>query len=55
MPPPASITFEASGSDFSEVDAYGEIGEADDLVLITTDSSCHTDAFATWTVIVLEP
>ena len=41
--------------DFSEVDAYGEIGEADDLVLITTDSSCPTDAFATWTVIVLEP
>jgi hypothetical protein len=41
--------------DFSEVEAYGEIGEADDLVLVTTGSSCSTDAFATWRVIVLEP
>ncbi|MEN8113336.1 MAG: hypothetical protein ABFS21_03015 [Actinomycetota bacterium] len=40
--------------DFSEVSAYSEIGEADDLVLITTSSSCSTEAFATWRVIVLE-
>jgi hypothetical protein len=41
--------------DFSEVETHGEIAEADDLVLITTGSSCPTDAFATWTVIVLKP
>ena len=41
--------------DFSEIEAYSEIGEADDLVLITTSSSCPTDALTTWRVIVLEP
>ena len=41
--------------DFSEIEAYGEVGEADERVLITTNSSCPTDALAGWTVITLEP
>jgi hypothetical protein len=41
--------------DFSEVAAYPEAADADELVLITTPGSCPTDAFGGWTVITLEP
>lgn len=40
--------------DFSEIEAYDEIEAADELILITTTSSCSTDAFAAWKVIILE-
>ena len=41
--------------DFSEIETYGEVGEADELILITSSSSCPTDAFTDWTVTVLTP
>ena len=41
--------------DFSEVEAYDEIETADELVLITTSSSCPTDALTAWRVIILGP
>ena len=41
--------------DFSELEAYGELEDADERVLITTSSSCPTDALDGWTVITLEP
>ena len=41
--------------DFSEIEAYDEIEAADELVLITTSSSCPTDAPTAWRVIILGP
>jgi hypothetical protein len=41
--------------DFSEIGAYSEIGDADELILVTTSSSCPVDAFIDWTVMVLKP
>ena len=40
---------------FQDVVAHTEIGEADDLILITTATSCPTDQFVEWEVILLEP
>jgi hypothetical protein len=40
---------------FDDVAAYSEIGEADDLILITTPASCATELFSDWKIIVLEP
>lgn len=40
---------------FDDVAAYNEIGEADDLILITTPASCPTDQFADWKIILLTP
>jgi hypothetical protein len=40
---------------FDVVSAYAEIGDADDLVLITTSASCPTEQFADWEIILLEP
>jgi hypothetical protein len=40
---------------FEDVAAYTEIGEADDLILITTPSSCTTEQFADWEIILLAP
>lgn len=41
--------------DFADVEAYAEAGEADARVLITTSSSCPTDALDGWEVRTLEP
>ena len=41
--------------DFSGIEAYDEASEAGERILITTSSSCPTDALASWTVITLEP
>lgn len=41
--------------DFEEILGYQEVTEADDLILITTPSSCDTTAHAEWTVIALDP
>jgi len=41
--------------DFSEIEAYAELAEADQRFLITTGSSCATDALDGWTIVVLEP
>ena len=41
--------------DFGGIDAYPEVGEADELILITTDASCDTDQFTQWRVILLDP
>jgi hypothetical protein len=41
--------------DFDDVSAYTEIGEADDLILITTPASCTSELFADWKIILLEP
>jgi hypothetical protein len=40
---------------FDDVAAYGEIDEADDLILITTPASCASELFADWKIILLEP
>ena len=40
---------------FDEVAAYPEIGDADDLILITTQGSCSTDQFSDWEIILLGP
>lgn len=40
---------------FDGVDAYAEVAEADDLILITTGASCDTGAFTEWEIILLEP
>ena len=40
---------------FDDVAAYTEIGEANDLILITTSGSCSTEGFADWEIIVLDP
>ncbi len=40
---------------FDEVMAYGEIADADDLILITTSASCPTEAFSDWSIIFLDP
>ncbi len=41
--------------DFSEIAAYTEIVDADDLILITTSASCPTEAFSDWSIIFLDP
>ncbi len=40
--------------DFSEITTYSEVTEADDLILITTATSCSTEAFSDWTIILLD-
>jgi hypothetical protein len=40
---------------FDDVSAYAEVGEADELILITTQASCASDLFADWKIILLEP
>ncbi|MDH3706661.1 MAG: hypothetical protein OES57_11385 [Acidimicrobiia bacterium] len=40
--------------DFDEVLAYPQIAEADELILVTTDGSCDTAAFADWDIRTLE-
>ena len=41
--------------DFGEITAYTETAEADDLILITTSTSCPTEAFSDWSIIFLDP
>lgn len=41
--------------DFGEIMAYTEVADADELILITTSTSCSTEAFTDWTIIVLDP
>ena len=41
--------------DFSEIETYQELADAHEIILITTSSSCPTDALDGWTVIRLEP
>lgn len=41
--------------DFSEVGDYAQAAEADALVLITTETSCPTDALTEWEVRTLAP
>jgi len=40
---------------FDDVAVYTEIGEADDLILITTPGSCPTEQFTDWEIILLDP
>jgi len=40
---------------FDDVMAYTEIGEADDLILITTPASCPTDQFLDFEIVLLDP
>jgi hypothetical protein len=40
---------------FDDVVDYSEIGEADDLILITTPASCPTEQFSEWKIILLVP
>lgn len=40
---------------FDDVAGYTEIGEADDLILITTPASCPTEQFADWEIVLLDP
>jgi hypothetical protein len=41
---------------FDEIDAYPEVEEADELILITTMESCDTSSLAdTWNIVLLEP
>jgi hypothetical protein len=41
---------------FEGVEGYAEVGEADELILITTEASCDTGTLTgSWTVINLEP
>ena len=47
MDPFAPCTFEG-------IDAHTEVAEADDLILITTSTSCDTTAFTDWEIILLE-
>ena len=41
--------------DFEAIGDYPEVAEADDLILITTDTSCDTTALTEWEIIVLTP
>lgn len=41
--------------DFGEIAAYPEAQDADDLILITTSTSCSTEAFSDWSIIILDP
>ena len=42
--------------DFDEIEDYTEVGEADELILITTNGSCETDTLTeAWDITVLEP
>jgi hypothetical protein len=42
--------------DFDEIEDYPEVGEADRLILITTNGSCETGNLTeAWSVILLEP
>ncbi|MGI9602094.1 MAG: hypothetical protein ACR2QE_09430, partial [Acidimicrobiales bacterium] len=34
--------------DFDEIEAYAEVAEADELILVTTAGSCDTAAFVDW-------
>jgi len=40
--------------DFAEIATYAEVADADELILITTSTSCTTEAFSDWTIILLE-
>lgn len=40
---------------FDAIDTYPEAAEADERILITTDSSCDTSALVDWDVVLLEP
>jgi len=40
---------------FDAIDTYQEAAEADERILITTDSSCDTSTLVGWDVILLEP
>jgi len=41
--------------DFDEIAGYTEVKDADDLILITTSTSCSTEAFSDWSIIILDP
>ena len=41
--------------DFGDIAAYTEIADAEDLILITTSTSCSTEAFSDWSIILLDP
>ncbi|MFV2040059.1 MAG: hypothetical protein ACC660_07440 [Acidimicrobiales bacterium] len=40
---------------FDTITAYPEVAEADELILITTSSSCDTAALTDWKITFLEP
>ena len=40
---------------FGDIENHAEVAEADDLILITTASSCDTSPFTEWEIILLEP
>lgn len=41
---------------FDEIEDYPEVGEADELILITTGGSCDTDSLSeAWNITLLEP
>ena len=41
--------------DFDEITTYTEVADADELILITTSTSCSTEAFSDWTIILIDP
>lgn len=41
--------------DFDEITTYTEVADADELILITTSTSCTTEAFSDWTIILIDP
>jgi len=40
---------------FGDVATHNEVGEADNLILITTAASCPTEQFVDWEIILLDP
>jgi hypothetical protein len=41
---------------FDEIEDYTEVGEADELILITTSGSCETDSLTEpWNITLLDP
>lgn len=41
--------------DFEGIASHTEVTGADELILITTSTSCSTEAFTDWTIIVVDP
>lgn len=37
--------------DFSEIESYSEVDQADELVLVTTPTSCDTSALTGWRIV----
>lgn len=41
--------------EFGDIESYTEVGEADELILVTTDASCPTGQFTSWQIVTLSP